>query len=255
MIGIYKITNLLNGKIYIGQSVDIWKRISEHKWRALNKGDNSYNCAIHRAFRKYGIENFKFEIIEETDEKSLDEKEIFYIKFFNSLCPNGYNIKKGGQRKESYIYKDITDKPKYFCKQCGKQVTNSKSGLCVSCFNKSRAIKNRPSKEELKDMIMSLPFTEIARIYKVSDNTIRKWCKLYDLPYKSKELFPKKEEKEAIDLRKPIAKIDPNTEEVIEVFQSCSEAARSLGLKSNSHIVEACKGKIKKAYGYKWRYV
>ena len=65
----------------------------------------------------------------------------------------------------------------------------------------------------------------------------------------------KKEEKEAIDLRKPIAKIDPNTEEVIEVFQSCSEAARSLGLKSNSHIVEACKGKIKKAYGYKWRYV
>lgn len=256
MVGIYKITNLINGKVYIGQSINIQKRLNEHKYKAFNEGDNSYNCAIHNAFRKYGIENFEFEILEETKQECLDEREIFYIEKYNSLSPNGYNIRFGGQR--SINKRSKKKKKKYFCKECGKEVSKSKSGLCISCFNKSRSTKNKPDKEELRNLIMSLPFTKIAKIYGVSDNAIRKWCKSYNLPYKKKDLFPKEKQetiKEIVDSRRAVEKIDINTGEVIDVYSSCSEAARSVGAKSNSHIVEACNGKLKRAHGYMWRYI
>ena len=63
MTGIYKITNLINNKIYIGQSVDIKKRWATHKRQAFIKG-KEYDKYLYRAIRKYGIDNFSFEIIE-----------------------------------------------------------------------------------------------------------------------------------------------------------------------------------------------
>lgn len=58
--GIYKIQNLINGKIYIGQSKNIEKRWLRHKTTAFNKNDHSYNLPLYRAIRKYGLENFSF---------------------------------------------------------------------------------------------------------------------------------------------------------------------------------------------------
>lgn len=94
MIGIYKITNLINKKIYIGQSIDINRRFKEHiRISKLNKD----NMPIHKAIYKYGIENFILEIIEECNIELLDEKEIYYINFFNSRDKHiGYNISFGG---------------------------------------------------------------------------------------------------------------------------------------------------------------
>lgn len=88
---IYKIVNLLNGKIYIGQTIHPDKRWWEHCAHARRKDDN---YPIHLAINKYGVENFKMEILEWTED--YDNKEIYYIKFYNSLSPNGYNIAKGG---------------------------------------------------------------------------------------------------------------------------------------------------------------
>ena len=72
--GIYKITNLVNGKVYIGQSVDIYKRWTEHKDCITSK--KGYK-PLYRAFRKYGINNFEFIVLEYCDEKQLREKEIY----------------------------------------------------------------------------------------------------------------------------------------------------------------------------------
>lgn len=104
MIGIYKITNLINNKIYIGQSIDCQRRWAEHK-RAGQINPNSvknkrdYNLPIHCAIRKYGIKNFQFEVIEECERNVLDVKEQYWIGFYKSnLKDIGYNLTIGGQK-------------------------------------------------------------------------------------------------------------------------------------------------------------
>ena len=114
--GIYKITNLINGKIYIGQALDIYRRWGKHKGNAFNKNSREYDYPIYRAIRKYGLENFSFEIIEECSVEELDEKEIYYIKKYNSCTlwknSHGYNQTIGGNGT-----KGVTPKSAYkvFC--------------------------------------------------------------------------------------------------------------------------------------------
>lgn len=88
--GIYKIENLINGKKYIGQSIDIQRRFDEHK-------RDKDNCRIHQALRKYGINNFSFEIVEECPIILLDEREKYWIKYYDSFN-NGYNATTGGNQ-------------------------------------------------------------------------------------------------------------------------------------------------------------
>ena len=96
MIGIYKITNLINSKVYIGQSNDIERRFKQHK--SINEQKRHSHLPLYQAFNKYGIQNFKFEILEECSIQNLDFKEQFYIKQYKSLIhQNGYNIKSGGE--------------------------------------------------------------------------------------------------------------------------------------------------------------
>lgn len=92
MIGIYKITNLVNGHCYIGQSRNIVKRWSEHKCSAIKADSPSYNYPLQRAIRKHGIDAFKFEILEECSISELNDKESFWIK---TLSPK-YNQTTGG---------------------------------------------------------------------------------------------------------------------------------------------------------------
>ena len=93
---IYKITNLINGKIYIGQTIrSLSDRWAEHL-RASN--NNSY-LHIHCAMRKYGANNFSIETIDTaTSKEELDHKEKFWISHFNSTDPCfGYNCSYGGE--------------------------------------------------------------------------------------------------------------------------------------------------------------
>lgn len=92
-IGIYKITNP-KGKIYIGQSVDINRRWNEHKYS--NKEEL---IKLYRSFKKYGWENHLFEIIEECSLELLNEREIYWGLFYNTLDKNkGLNLRLGGNR-------------------------------------------------------------------------------------------------------------------------------------------------------------
>lgn len=179
MIGIYKITNLINGKIYVGQSIDIIERWKQHGYKAFNSNERAYNSAIHLAFRKYGIENFQLEILEECPANELDEKEKYWIEKLNTLTPKGYNILQGGQQFR---------KTK-FCSNCGVPLSSgNKSGLCQNCY-KNEIRKHLPSKEELLNTLLELKgnFTKVGLYYGVSDNAIRKWCKSYGMSFHSKD--------------------------------------------------------------------
>lgn len=98
MIGIYKIENLINHKIYIGQSIHIKRRWMEHCIP-------SSNSVISKAIHKYGKENFSFQILEECSIEELNDKELYYIQQYNSLVPNGYNI----QEYQDGIYNNYSD--------------------------------------------------------------------------------------------------------------------------------------------------
>ena len=103
MIGIYKITNLVNGKVYIGQSVNIEKRFIAHKNTAFNPNYNGYDYPLYRAIRKYGIGNFSFEVLEECEASELNAREIWYISQYNAHSANGYNQDDGGDQASHYI--------------------------------------------------------------------------------------------------------------------------------------------------------
>lgn len=96
-IGIYKIENKITHQVYIGQSIDIKNRWIAHKcpgtWNNSNKP--SYYYRLYTAFREYGLNNFDFSIIEECKKEELDEKEKYWIKYYNSYL-NGYNMTTGG---------------------------------------------------------------------------------------------------------------------------------------------------------------
>ena len=102
MIGIYKITNLQNNKVYIGQAVDIKRRWCEHESHSFSPKHLSYNYAIHCAIRKYGVKNFSFEVLEECEENQLNEREIYWINKYNSKI-DGYNMTEGGVSSISHI--------------------------------------------------------------------------------------------------------------------------------------------------------
>lgn len=255
MIGIYKIENMVNHKCYIGQAVDINKRWRRHRETYTDATSREYEYPIYRAMRKYGIDNFSFEVIEECLREELNEKEKHYIEKYDAFF-NGYNQTLGGEgavctdsmikesvigiiydlentnmlqreiaekwgvdissvnsintgrtwhhnRKypiqDSFLYmkrlgKEYSGKRRneWFCCDCGTQISRG-SKRCNNCEAKRRVKENkqagnRPSREELKNLIRTESFMEIGRRYKVTDNSIRKWCISEGLPSKKKDI-------------------------------------------------------------------
>lgn len=90
------------------------------------------------------------------------------------------------------LLKDL-EKKHYFCHSCGKEISKQAS-YCVECSHKLQQRFDRPSREELKQLIRTIPFVSIGEKFGVSDNAIRKWCKSYGLPSKKKEISTYSEE-------------------------------------------------------------
>ena len=92
MLEVYKITNKINNKIYIGVSNDVPRRWRNHIEAASNIKDHHYNYPLMQAFREFGVNNFTFEIIDSAKtSKELIQKEHDYIIEYNCVFPNGYN--------------------------------------------------------------------------------------------------------------------------------------------------------------------
>ena len=100
------------------------------------------------------------------------------------ICPNCHS--------QTDTFANKKNKKVHRCIDCGKEIS-SRSTRCQSCaakyFNSYKvAREDKPTKEQLLELILSKSFLEIGRMYGVTDNTIRKWCKAYGLPYRKKEL-------------------------------------------------------------------
>lgn len=109
MFYIYKITNILNNKIYIGQTYNktIYQRFNRH----CKEASKHAHSALDRAIFKYGKHNFKVELIEECNSiEQLNERECYWIKIFNSTNGSiGYNLTDGGDGGNTYKYKSKSE--------------------------------------------------------------------------------------------------------------------------------------------------
>ena len=171
MIGIYKITNLLNGQSYIGQSICIENRINQHILSSKKEYAREYNSPIHKSIRKNNIKNFNFEILEECPKEQLDKREIYWINYYDSYL-NGYNQTIGGNAfegnkipvcgfnirtgKQEYFYESVAEAEYYHTRGILESITNPTSNrkannLCWFAFDD---IKNKTD-DEIKEMVFN----------------------------------------------------------------------------------------------------
>lgn len=184
-IGIYKITNLINSKVYIGQSKNIYKRWYSHRCDYKKK-----NLPLYYSMRKYGIENFSFEIIEECQIDQLSKKEDYWINNYNSYVPNGYNVKKAETHSsnisipEKYllIIKDIEESPLLLKEIAEKyhmstgQIGRINNGRAWRLQDKQYPLRGHPpiKIEIIKDMLKeNLTLSQIAEALSVSTSVLK----------------------------------------------------------------------------------
>jgi group I intron endonuclease len=147
--GIYKITNLVNNKIYIGQSRHVKQRITGH-FNKLKRNCHN-NIYLQRSFNKYGIDNFKFEILCYCDISELSKNESFYIKQYASFNRKiGYNLTEDShthiiktRKLIGFKNREILLKNNIIKKQNARKVNQySLSGFFIKTWNSSDEIKN-----------------------------------------------------------------------------------------------------------------
>lgn len=105
MTGIYKITNKVNDHAYIGQSVNIGRRWSAHRGKPFEVGCDEYETPLYRAIRKYGLDNFSFEVLEECKVDQLNAREKYWIGYYDTFF-SGYNQGIGGNTKRTFADKE-----------------------------------------------------------------------------------------------------------------------------------------------------
>jgi group I intron endonuclease len=179
---IYSITNLVNDKKYIGLTKNINKRFRAHKKNLKN--NNHHNRHLQYAWDKYGKEIFSFELIESNIPiDKIEEKEIYYIKTFDSFH-NGYNLTSGGEKSKTFSEETIkrmikSGKEKIFSREHKKHISESLKG-------KNNGMYGREHTPETKKQI-----SKANKGRKFSKKTIRKMSESHKGIERSEE-FKKK---------------------------------------------------------------
>ncbi len=285
---VYKATNKLNGKLYIGCTCDFNTRVWQHL-RCYEKED----CAFHRAIQYYGKENFVFEVIEKTtSECESVELEKKYIKEFNTRFPNGYNMNDGGvggHNSRPIVRLDLQGN---FIKRYDSSAQAEKEdGFCnsdvlISCKNKHRLCQGymfmfedeyikhgaREYKKTVPHNITKIVQCDLQGNYIRTFNSVNEASKETSIQrtrisscvtgqsktasnfiFVYEKDFPIKDISKYVRRKKgrKVAQIDINTGKIINTFERISEAGQYLG-KNYKVIHKVVDNPDKTAYGFKW---
>ena len=291
MIYIYKVTNKINNKIYIGQTNNFHKRQLEHY------ADNRTNHqAFKRALNKYKREDFEWKIIDVCiSREEANKAEKYYIKLYNSKVPHGYNIASGGEGGSNWNIKlivmlDLDGKfiKKYDCiAQCENETGLDHSMISACCKGKHLKYKDyifmyekdylekgprkyiKPKSKRCKKILQynldGVLINEYNSIYEASQLTKINYSNIHTcLRKRSKSgsgyiwTYDYEEKPSKWEVRKDlkIEQYDLSGNKIRE-FLNCREASRFLGLndKSALYICEVLDKENRTAYGYKWKHV
>lgn len=258
---IYKITNKINGHVYIGQTKkDYAERWEEHIKAAFSSAPSYQNkrYSFQEALSKYGVDNFRFEVLEEIPNSLLDEREKFWITKENSYY-DGYNETLGGGGTVRYdydaIYQDylkthnILMTAKNCC--CGRDTVRSAilaNGVKpIDVYNQdSHSLYNYQEIAEAYQRIQNI--RRVAELYGCDIKVVSNACKRYNIPILSSGECTQKE------LGLEVSQIDLDTLKIIQDFPSASNAAIVVfnDKTKSANILACCKKKQKTAYGYGW---
>ena len=120
---------------------------------------------------------------ETSNQKTIQIQDTQYLA--ENILNSYYRISDAELYNKSSSYKG--QREDFKCIECGTPISQ-KDKLCPACYHKKQRTVERPSREILKQLIREKPFTEIGRMFKVTDNAIRKWCDSYSLPRKKTEI-------------------------------------------------------------------
>jgi len=219
MIGIYKVISP-SGKVYIGQSVDVNRRLKRYKNMSVS---TKKQTKLWRSLVKYGSNKHKYVLIEECEESKLNERERYYQELYDSV-ENGLNCN----------YTRTKDKSGRVSKETLKRMSEVQKG--------NKNMLGFKHTEETKDKIRK---KALGRKFTDEQNK-RKGKKGITPPLKGK--FGAEN-----PISKKIGQYSKNGE-LIKVWDSAMDVKRELGF-SNSNICSCCKGNLKTSSGYVWRYI
>ena len=272
---IYKISNNINDKLYIGKTcTTILNRWSHHKNDYLK-----YDWHLYRAMRKYGIENFRISIVEECNDELLNEREVYWISYYDTLH-NGYNETIGGEGRQQ-LNRDII-KEEWLKGKSAQEIANfigekTHSSTIINILKelnlydldevKKRKMLDIAKKQSIGQIIQyDEKGNEICRYDSVlaAANAVNgKTNSIQSAIYSGGSrygYFWSREQKEVPKFKeikqpkiRPILQFDKNNN-FIDKYNSAAEAARENNATDGSSILKVCKGKRKTAYGYIWRY-
>lgn len=225
-VDIYLITNTLNGKQYVGQTVKGYKyRFNQHCSFALNKR-KTCSQVVDAHIKKFGINNFKVELLEQVDYELRNEKEQYYIQLYNTY-ENGYNYTIGGDYNPML---DLNVKEKHKLKMKSSEVRNKISKGVLKSLNKDKIEYFRSSTRTR---------------WLNWDNESRNNCIKGLINYNNSR-------------KVKIGCMDEN-DNILYKFDSISEACKFLNKpsKEGGHILKVCdklnkNGKRAKHFGYSW---
>lgn len=224
--GIYKITCVPTGKVYIGQSIDINRRWKEHLTKLIN--NNHYNEYLQSAWNKYGESNFVFEILEFCEVTELNNREIYYIqKLKTSIRKNGFNLDSGGK---SGSFKDEKSKEKLM----KPVVQYSIEGVKLKVFksiNEASAYLNMTPSNITGICLKRSGFAGGYQWRYLSDNIEK--CKPIKYPL-------------------PVVQYSLSGIKIAE-FPHAHAALKATGI-GDANIRDVCIGKTKTAGGFQWRF-